>query len=566
MPRDLLAETVKRQPRDLLAPSLNVEVEQPGAGVQSANLAPGFSFTPAKPDWQPATLLPLEINQATGERRLAVPGALQQVTSNIETAMADPTSPEGMRSAVELGLVFSPSPAGKMKFAAAPAKPPRGAVAQSAADIGVEMPRAALGGSVQQNVARRLSDIPVVGAPLERASRAAIEQTGQAATRVAEGFGSGSVPRAGQAAREGITDYIKNVSQKGVSRQYDKVDEFVDPGVVTSLTATRDMALNINKARTSAAQKPSAAVALVDEAIKRNGLTYEGIKQLRTSIGEMMDSGPLPADISGSELKRIYAALTKDLRESVMAAGGPKALAAFERANKYSALVAANREKLASVLGAKSDEAIVDRILASAGSTSRADIKLLSRAKKALDNETWGEIASASLSRMGRDPSGQFSPDRFVTAWGKMTPQGKALLFGGRSDLYRSLNDIAAVSSRFKELNRYANPSGTGGTLMTSGALFGFAVDPLTAATALVSGRVMAHILSRPATARSVSRWVKQAERVTEQSGNADALRNYRTATRALAVSIATELGVPDQIDRIEKELGSVTLPGNMGA
>jgi hypothetical protein len=516
--------------------------------------------------WEPASLLPFAINQRTGERKFAVPEMLQHIEQQIKTAVSDPTSESGGRAITELAAVFSPSPAGKLNFARTAATPMRGPVASAAEQIEVELPRAALGGRVRQNVARRVSDIPIVGAPLEQASEKAIGQIGQAAKRVETGYGSGSIPAAGEAARAGITDYIKNVSKAGVTKQYDKVDELVDANVTAPLPATTGALVAINNARRAAAQGPSKAAALVAEATLRpDGLTYAGIKQLRTSIGELLDTGVLPSDISGAELKRLYAGLTKDLKSTVAKAGGAKALAQFERANKYNTLVSANREKLATVLGAKSDEAIVERLLSAAGSTSRADIKLLGRAKKALDSDTWGELASASVSRLGRAPDGQFSPERFVTAWGKITPQGKSLLFGN-GDLAKSLNDISLVSSRFKELNRYANPSGTGGTASLAGLAAWVGTEPFSAATAVVSGRVMAHLLARPATARSVARWMQQAEKAAERSGDHSALNNYRMATRSLAISIARELGAEDTAPRIEKELNQAVLPGYVGA
>jgi hypothetical protein len=122
------------------------------------------------------------------------------------------------------------------------------------------------------------------------------------------------------------------------------------------------------------------------------------------------------------------------------------------------------------------------------------------------------------------------------------------------------------VSSRFKELNRYANPSGTGGTASLAGLAAWVGTEPFSAATAVVSGRVMAHLLARPATARSVARWMQQAEKAAERSGDHSALNNYRMATRSLAISIARELGAEDTSPRIEKELNQAVLPGYVGA
>lgn len=531
---------------------------QPNAGTNPfADLIPQAQADEGT--FEPATILPVAINKQTGKRKLAVPGALQHVGDVIQRAMSGDE-----RAALEAAAIFSPTPAGKLSWAAKPVA--RGVVGPAANRLGVDLPRAATGGRIQQNVSRRLSDVPVVGTPIEKASSSAIGQIGQAAKKVEQGYGAGSVPAAGEAARAGIGNYIKNVSREGVSKAYDKVDGLVDQGVTSRLSATERTAAEIARRRQAAAQGGSSALSVVDEALARpEGLTYAGIKQLRTSVGEMLDGGTLPAGISNSELKQIYGSLTQDLKAAVYTAGGPKALQQFERANRYNALVSANREKLVTILGAKSDEAIVDRVLGAAGSTARADSKLLARARKALDKDTWNEIASASVAKLGRDAEGNFTPDRFLTAWGKISPQGKATLFGGQPDLLKSLNDIATVSSRFKQLNRYANPSGTGGMVSMTGMLGWVATEPLSAITTLVGGRVAAHILSKPSTARSVAKWAKQAEAAATAPQSKSNLANYRVATRALALSIAAELGVEDQAKRIEEELNQATIPGMMG-
>jgi hypothetical protein len=175
-------------------------------------------------------------------------------------------------------------------------------VAAAGQRVGVDMPLAATTDSLAlQNVGRKLTDYTLVGTDLEKASKNAVSQIGQAFTNVEKGYGSGSVPRAGEMAREGITDYIKGVSKEAVEKQYTKVGELLDPTVTVELPKTLDVSNAINGERSAAALKPSGAVALVNDAVTRpEGLTYEGIKKLRTSIGEMIDTGVLPADTSGA--------------------------------------------------------------------------------------------------------------------------------------------------------------------------------------------------------------------------------------------------------------------------
>jgi hypothetical protein len=207
------------------------------------------------------------------------------------------------------------------------------------------------------------------------------------------------------------------------------VDGLVNPDIKTPLDATRSAVAEIAAKRDAAALPSGKATDAVLEAVQRaDGLTYEGVKTLRTNIGEMLKGGILPEGVSGSELKQIYGGLSKDLETSVATAGGPKASAAFDRANKYYSLVSNRRESLAKIIGADGSapaETVFGRLEAMAGSTSRADISKLAQARKAIGSDDWNEVASTVVSRLGRDVEGNFSPQRFITAYGKSPTLGK---------------------------------------------------------------------------------------------------------------------------------------------
>jgi hypothetical protein len=76
---------------------------------------------------------------------------------------------------------------------------------------------------------------------------------------------------------------------------------------------------------------------------------------------------------------------------------------------------------------------------------------------------------------MGIDPkTDNFSPDRFLTAYGNLSDEGRALLFNstGKPELARSLDNLQRVSKQFSEFYKMGNPSGTGGATFVS-SLFG---------------------------------------------------------------------------------------------
>jgi hypothetical protein len=433
--------------------------------------------------------------------------------------------------------------------------------------IDVQLPRAVASDSpVMQQAGKVASNVPVGGTPLRRASQNAIDQLGEAATRTQQGYGSGSPVSAGREAETGINDWIKNKSADRVASQYAKVDELVNPDTMIPLTNTRQTAQSILSRRERAAiTQPSEAVNRVAEAVKRNGMDYEGIKDLRSYIGNLVDTGVLPVDMSKAELKRIYGSLTADLRESVRASGGDRAVGAWERANRLAAATSQRRENLARIVGAKSDEQVFSRIASAAASGTKGDIQLLSQARRSVDPETWDEIASAVISSLGRSPAagggpermvaGDFSPDRFVTAWGKLSPQAKSLLFRstGKPQLAQSLDDIAAVSQRFKMLQQYANPSGTAQNVIGAAMGGGLLVDPVSAATSIMSARIVSEILARPVTAKAMSSWAKAYAGAT--SGTTAAIGNYLRASAVFANDVANAINAPQHAAELARQL-----------
>jgi hypothetical protein len=386
--------------------------------------------------------------------------------------------------------------------------------------------------------------VPISGTPLVKAAERTIDQLGSKADEVARGYGgASSIHEAGETARDSIKNWITGESKATAAKLYDRVDSLVDPNIKTPLSATQNAVAEIAAKRSSAGLSTGKATDAVLEAVQRaDGLTYEGVKTLRTNVGEMLKGGILPEGMSGSELKTIYGALSKDLESSIQAAGGTKAAAAFNRANQYYKLASDRRSQLAKIVGSDGNapaETVLNRLEAMAGSSSRADLSKLMQARKAIGSEDWNEIASTLVTRLGRDVEGDFSPQRFVTAYGKLSPAGKNILFrsGGKSDLASHLDDIAKVSSRFKELQKFANPSGTARAAFGGSMGTGAVVAPLLVLKAVVGGRVLASILSKPATAASVAKLARSQEALVVSPSPAR-LAAFNTASRNLISTI----------------------------
>lgn len=488
---------------------------------------------------------------------------------DVMAGRVNPTSDEGIGRAFDLAGVASPLSAGSRGVAAAmPRTPSPGQqTAEAATRLGVQLPRAVVSDKTAvQQLGKIAANVPIGGTPLRQASERAIGQLDDAARRTQDGFGSGNVAKAGTETRSDIDSYIRQTLRGRVDDAYKQVDTVMDETVLRPLSATASVAQKISGERQNAAIRGnSPALREVQDALARpEGLNYEGVKNLRTRIGEFIDGeSPLPAGASEAEYKRIYAGLTDDLRSLAREAGGTQGATAFERANSLNQRVSEERRELSRILKTQNDEGIFSRVEAMATTSSRANQSMLLRTRGAVSPETWDEIGSAVIARMGRAPDGSFSPDRFVTAYGKLSDEGKRILFNtqGKEGLATALDDIATVSSRFKQLNQFANPSGTGQTIMGGAMGTGAILDPMTTISTIGGARVLSSILAKPASARAMANWAKAYERsVTQPTQAAQQVLSQRS--RSLSLVIANDMGAPQAVNQIAQALsgGAVKL------
>lgn len=541
--------------------------------------------------FQRANLLPFGRDTSTGEVSLAVPGIVKGAWESAKDAFTAPgramsgelpiMGPDGnvtqdaIGEALNMAQWVSPASVAsglKMTPARGITAKPEGLVAAEAAErLGIKLPRAVTSESTTiQQAGKTLTSVPFGGTPLRKASQAAIGQLDDAARTVGQGYGSGSVQAAGSMARDDLTTFAKKTLTDAVKSKYDDVDALVTQNVVSPLSSTMKAANDIVARRTNMkAGAPSRAVRLVQKALDDpQGLNYHGIKDLRTSVGELLDDPARLASsgMSGAELKQIYAGLSDDLASIVSKAGGDKASAALEKANAFAKRVAGEREAFDRILGRQtSDEGIFAKIQAMAGSTSRADMRNLLRVKAATSKETWGEIASAVVEKMGRDADGKFSPDRFLTAYGKLSTNGKKTLFGseGHDVLARSLEDIASVSRRFKQMNQYANPSGTAQHTGTFAGLLGASLDPVSTLSAIGGSRVISAALAKPLPAEKIAKWAKAYEAAALKP-SVSTITMLQARAKVLSFELADQMGAPNAAGKIFDTIARVgQVPAN---
>jgi hypothetical protein len=415
--------------------------------------------------------------------------------------------------------------------------------------IGQPIPRfLAAEDMIVPRVAQGISNIPIVGNSIVKARDATLQGLGSKVDDLAKGLGGETVEGAGTKAGKALDDWIGPASKAKEKAAYDAVDNLVNPQAQTALAHTKKVVADIQAKRQNAKIAGSSKAANeVEDAINAPGLNYEGVKNLRTHIGEMLNGGKLPEGMSQGELKTIYKSLSSDLREAVKAGGGTPALKAFERANTGSRLINDRRERLTRIVGNRTDASpaqVFDRLTAAAGGTTRADTRLLLEAKRSMPKEDWDGVVGAVIGRLGKDAEGNFSPDRFITDFDKkLSDTGRRVLFGKDADaLRKTLSDIETISSQIKGQNRFGNPSGTGQTLSSAFGGAALYADPIGTIGVAIGGAALAKILSRPASAKAVGRYARVVEKYVKSPSRASAAMVEREA--GLLARVANDNGV----------------------
>lgn len=470
----------------------------------------------------------------------------QPVAKNVEAATGSKTAGELAGNVADIGATFAIPLPKRVPNVGAPSE-----IAAASERLGVPIPMAAATDSIPAKAsAGAVAQIPVVGAPLVKASKEATAGMDNAARNIAAGYGEAERFAAGTSAKEGIADWITGKSTQVADRLYKAVDQLVNPNVAAPLTETQKAVAGIQAERKAAFLSGNGKAAdIVSEAVQPGAqLTYDGVKRLRTTVGEAMDSGIVPEGMSKGDLKRIYGALTDDLRNTVQQAGGQPALDAFEKANSINSQISARRQALAKIVGTDGNaapEMVLDRVIGMASAARGGDLAKLSQARKAIGADGWNDVAAAAVDKLGRaTPEADFSGERFLTAWDKLSPAGKQMLFNstGKGNLVQSLDDLATLSKAHKSLMEYGNPSGTGRAVTFGGMAASAWANPIATLSGAIGGNVLARVFASPVATSSATKWAIAFDKANQAPSPARAAA-LASASRNLVNNLA-DIGI----------------------
>lgn len=281
------------------------------------------------------------------------------------------------------------------------------------------------------------------------------------------------------------------------------------------------------------------------------GMPFSTLKNLRTSIGEEASSPAILGTPEGGQFKRLYGAMSEDMRQGAGAADrqragvdvGPllpkniQATLALHRANKFYSRAATRAEDLHGIANRSTPEGAYDAVVSSLNSGPT----LYSKLRGAVDPATRQKLVATIIDDMGMAKPGQqgadidaWSPRTFLTNYAKLHQNGggKELFkrVPGGENHAKNLASIAKTADMLGDASKvWANPSGTAPALtargtaytLTAGAFFQPLLAASTAGGLVGANQVSQRLLLNP----MFTHWLARAPSVKPAQARAYAQR-----------------------------------------
>ncbi len=310
---------------------------------------------------------------------------------------------------------------------------------------------------------------------------------------------AGLVVQKGITGRGGFIDRWKD----GQAALWGKADQLISPQGPVALNNTEAALGSIVQGGRFGSILDNPKLAQVKQALDEGAtLQYDEVRKLRSQLGAMLSNPSLVADIPRGEVKRVYGALSEDIR-ALAANSGQEAAQAFNRANTYTK---AGHERIDDYLEGIAKKVNPDEVFKAIAKGGEG-VKRLTSIKRSLKPDEWDVVVSNVISRLGRAYPGQqiaegeqaagdvFSIAKFATDWEKLGPARKVLFTGteNTNKYANDLNAIARAAGAYKQAaSQGANYSGTAQAGARLGAASGLATSiftgqPLVAAAVLGS-------------------------------------------------------------------------------
>lgn len=336
-----------------------------------------------------------------------------------------------------------------------------------------------VGGRTARVLEQGLNNVPGSAGVMEDVNSAASAELRRSMQGVAQQFGqSKTLNEAGSAIQAGAQQRIDRAPSV-ISKAYNAIP------IADAAPASKSSTIATLQQLTGRFQSnPKLAEALHDPQLKQyldafqsGDISWKDLKDFRSAIGEKIGEMRFGEKSRTSDLRSLYAALSDDMQNTA-AANGPKAVAAFNRANNLNRqneqLIQGALTKILGPDGNMTPEKAAAAIQTmTRGGKSGGDLKTLAQIKSAtVKSGAWDEVASA-LIHLGGQPANSegraFSPQTFVQWYADMSEPARALLF--KPELRKSLDGFVAMNQQLMRLKGLTNTSNTTPTMIGSGAV-----------------------------------------------------------------------------------------------
>jgi len=357
-----------------------------------------------------------------------------------------------------------------------------------------------------------LGNFPGGKVAIEKATQGQIDDITKQLAGITKSPG-GTVQQTGKVIQEGAKG-IKAASQARVGKLYDDLDKFVPEGITAQTTNLQKIALDPQIQDVAAVGAGDTAKVLkrlgdiVDDA---GNISYPRLKIFRSTVGAKTQSASLPGD-ERAAIKKIYGALSEDMKEAVVSKGGDKALQAFNKANNAFIRQTNVLDKtLDPLIKANTPEKVFNMALSGTkqGGTNVRTIM------KRLNPQQQEFIRGTVTKRMGLAQPGQqdafgevFSPNKFLTEWNRLSPEARANIF--TKDQVGSVNTLNKAISSIKEAGK-ARQTSNNLPYWAYAGLGGVTIASPTVGVGAVGG---ANITARMMTNPKFVKWLAQVPKV----------------------------------------------------
>lgn len=449
------------------------------------------------------------------------------------------------------GAVGGPIGAITGRAAPAAATTPGQKAAETAAALNAPLPRGLASDSpFVQATTQQARQVPWAGKRIDLAAGKTVEAAGNKIGDIVDTLTPAAERSATDTALQGpLQGAIRN-NKAAQDAAYKELRNAINPDQRFEMPNTKKALYDIKLARSRAGwSNPAEGLGQAETLVKEGG-GFNGVHRARRDMAEAGKSASPHPGYNKGDFNRLRRAMDADLKNIVRSASTEpnKAESLFNTAELKFGQLAEENEVLQKLLDAKGEGAVATLFGAAKG--KGGNLELLAQIKRSVSPAVFDRLSGSLLNELGHNAStGHFSLAQFSTAWDKLSPGAKNILF---SPAHRKwIDDIVGLGRHIKGGDQYRNTSNTAGALIlfdivktaaeTGVGVAAGVVSP-GAAAAVGAGAIAADLLTRflasPAKASSMSAWVRAYRGITLNQPTPARVAAFKIATRNLANNV----------------------------